>query len=229
MAITTTDTGMLRWLQLLQLASPSLPIGGFAWSQGLEGAIEQGWLKNESDFAGWVSGVLRHSFLWQEIPLLARLHGAASAHNDVELVKWNQVALALRETAELRQEDVQMGGALLKLMRDLGFASALWWKEKEISYPCAFALACAHHGIDLRQAATGFVWSWLENQIAAALKLFPLGQTAGQRVFQQIAPQIEVVIEQGLRVPDDEMGISLPGLVLGSMQHEEQYSRLFRS
>jgi len=226
---TTTDTSVLQWLQLLQLASPSLPIGGFAWSQGLEGAIEQGWLKNEADFAGWVSGVLQHAFAWQEIPLLVRLHAAASADDLSTLTHWNQMALALRETAELRQEDVQMGGALLKLMRDLGFLQALAWSQKEISYVAAFAIACAQHRIPLRQAATGFVWSWLENQIAAALKLFPLGQTAGQRVFQRVAPQIEPVIVQALQVGDDEIGFSLPGLVLASMQHEEQYSRLFRS
>lgn len=226
---TTTETSVLQWLQLLQLASPSLPIGGFAWSQGLEGAIEQGWLKNEADFAAWVSGVLQHAFAWQEIPLLVRLHVAASADDVHALTDWNQLTLALRETAELRQEDVQMGGALLKLMRDLGFPQAQAWPHKEISCVAAFAIACAQHRIPLQQAATGFVWSWLENQIAAALKLFPLGQTAGQRVFQLIAPQIEPVILQALQVGDEEIGCSLPGLVLASMQHEEQYSRLFRS
>lgn len=225
----TSDTGVLQWLQLLQLASPSLPIGGFAWSQGLESAIEQGWLKNEADFAAWVQGVLQHAFAWQEIPLLARLHAAAHADDVANLQCWNATALALRETAELRQEDVQMGGALLRLMRDLGFPQAQAWSQREISYVSAFALACAQHRIPLQQAATAFVWSWLENQIAAALKLFPLGQTAGQRVFQKIAPQIEPVIVQALQVKDDGIGITLPGLVLASMQHEEQYSRLFRS
>lgn len=229
MAITTTDLSVLQWLQLLQLTSPSLPIGGFAWSQGLEGAIEQGWLKNETDFAAWVQGVMEHSFAWQELPLLQRLHEAAAAENPDHLAHWNDIALALRETSELRQEDVQMGGALLKLLRDLQVSPALKWQAQETSYVTAFALASAHHRIALLQACTGFVWSWLENQIAAALKLFPLGQTAGQRVFQQMAPLIEPVIERSLRVQDDEIGVSLPGLVLASMQHEDQYSRLFRS
>lgn len=229
MAITTTDMSVLQQLQLLQLTSPSLPIGGFAWSQGLEGAIEQGWLKNETDFAAWVQGVMEHSFAWQELPLLQRLHQAASVDDFDLLAHWNDIALALRETSELRQEDLQMGGALLKLLRDLQVPLALQWQAQPTSYVTAFALASAHHRIALLQTCTGFVWSWLENQIAAALKLFPLGQTAGQRVFQQIAPLIEPVIERSLRVQDDEIGISLPGLVLASMQHEEQYSRLFRS
>lgn len=225
----TTDMNVLQWLQLLQLASPSLPIGGFAWSQGLEGAIEQGWLKNEADFADWVEGVLQHSFTWQELPLLNRLHQAASGDDLTLLVHWNRLALALRETSELRSEDVQMGGALLKLMRDLQFPQALQWAETEISYVTAFAIACAQHRIPLIQASTAFAWSWLENQIAAALKLFPLGQTAGQRVFQLIAPTLPAMIEQAQNVADDAIGISLPGVVMASMQHEEQYSRLFRS
>ena len=225
----TTETGTLSLLQLLQLASPSLPIGGFAWSQGLEGAIEQGWLKNEGDFLAWVDGVLAQTFRWQEVPLLKRLHDAARVQDYNNLQYWNRMALALRETAELYQEDVQMGTALLRLMRDLEFPLALEWQEKVISYPAAFAIACAHHGIPLHQAATAFVWSWLENQIAAALKLFPLGQTAGQRVFQKIAPGVDAVIAAAMTVEDDGIGISLPGVVLSSMQHEEQYSRLFRS
>lgn len=229
MAITTAELSVLQWLQLLQLTSPSLPIGGFAWSQGLEGAIEQSWLKNETDFANWVQGVMEHSFALQELPLLQRLYQAALAGNIDRLTHWNDMALAMRETSELRQEDVQMGGALLKLQRDLQVPLALQWMARETSYVTAFAFASAHHHIALLQACTGFVWSWLENQIAAALKLFPLGQTAGQRVFQQVAPLIAPVIERSLRVQDDEIGISLPGLVLASMQHEEQYSRLFRS
>ena len=225
----TTDMNTLQWLQLLQLTSPSLPIGGFAWSQGLESAIEQNWLQGEADFANWVEGVLQHNFTWQELPLLARLYQAAVADDMTVLKNWNDVALALRETSELRNEDVQMGGALLKLMRDLQYPFALRWQSNEISYIAAFAIACAHHQIPLSQACTGFVWSWLENQIAAALKLFPLGQTAGQRVFQQIAPLIPAVLEHAQQVQDDEIGFSLPGLILASMQHEEQYSRLFRS
>ena len=225
----TTDMQVLQWLQLLQLASPSLPIGGFAWSQGLEGAIEQGWLNNEADFAHWVEGVLTHSFTLQELPLLLRQHAAATATNLSALEQMNGLTLALRETSELRSEDIQMGGALLKLMRDLQFPLALQWPLTEISYVTAFAIACGQHRIALQQACTGFVWSWLENQIAAALKLFPLGQTAGQRVFQKIAPLIPAVIEHAMQVQDDAIGISLPGQVLASMQHEEQYSRLFRS
>ena len=225
----TTDMNSLQWLQLMQLVSPSLPIGGFAWSQGLEGAIEQGWLKNEADFAAWTQGVLEHAFTQQELPLLIRLYQAAAAQDLSLLQYWNGFALALRETSELRNEDLQMGGALLKLLRDLQYPQAQQWPGAEISYVTAFALACIQHQIGLQQACTGFVWSWLENQIAAALKLFPLGQTAGQRVFQLIAPTIPAVIEQAQQVQDDAIGISLPGVVLASMQHEEQYSRLFRS
>ena len=124
----------LQLAQLLQLTSPSLPVGGFSWSQGTESAIEQGWLKGEEGFAGWLQGILQHSFVFQEWPLLQRLYEAFSVADQERLQYWNALALALRETRELRQEDVQMGAALLRLCRDLNYPRALAWEQNEISY-----------------------------------------------------------------------------------------------
>ncbi|MDY6920042.1 MAG: urease accessory UreF family protein [Pseudomonadota bacterium] len=219
----------LQLAQLLQLTSPSLPVGGFSWSQGTESAIEQGWLKGEEDFAGWLQGILQHSFVFQEWPLLQRLYEAFSVADQERLQYWNALALALRETRELRQEDVQMGAALLRLCRDLNYPRALAWEQNEISYLTAFALAAVEQRIPLEAACIGLAWSWLENQIAAALKTFPLGQTAGQRVYQQRVVELPGLLERAGEVADEEVGFSLPGVVLASMQHERQYSRLFRS
>lgn len=219
----------LQLLQLLQLTSPSLPIGGFAWSQGTESAIDQGWLKGEADFAEWLQGIVQATFVWQEWPLLRQLHGAWLQADLEQVSYWNRYALALRETRELYQEDTQMGAALLRLCRDLGYTHAVQWQQKETSYLTAFAMAAAEKNIPLDAACTGLLWSWLENQIAAALKTFPMGQTAGQRVFHQLAEQIPALLLQSAKVQQDEIGLSLPGVVLASMQHERQYSRLFRS
>jgi urease accessory protein len=219
----------LPLLQLLQLTSPSLPIGGFAWSQGLESAIEQGWLKGEDDLADWLQGIVNTTFVNQEWPLLHRLYSAWQA-DDMERVEyWNHYALALRESKELRQEDVQMGAALMRLSRDLAYNRALQWPAGDTSYVTAFAMAAAEKQIPLQAACSGMLWSWLENQIAAALKTFPLGQTAGQRVFHKLSHSIPALQQQALQVADDDIGLSLPGVVMASMQHEHQYSRLFRS
>jgi len=216
-------------LQLLQLTSPSLPIGGFAWSQGLESAIERQWLNDEVDLETWLQGILAHGFVWQEWPLLQRLYQAAADENWQQLQHWNQVALALRETAELRQEDTQMGAALIRLLRDLGSSVESAWHPAHNSYVSAFAVAALMRAIPLESAGLGLAWGWLENQIAAALKTFPMGQTAGQRVFHRLVDQIPGYYQKSLQVTDDEIGFSLPGQVLASMLHEHQYSRLFRS
>lgn len=227
--ITIMNIDQLQLIQLLQLTSPSLPIGGFSWSQGTESAIDQGWLTGETDYADWLQGILQTTFVWQEWPLLRQLY-AAWERDDQETVQyWNRYSLALRETRELYQEDTQMGAALLRLTRDLGYEQAGQWPHKETSYLTAFAMAAVAKAIPLEAACTGLVWSWLENQIAAALKTFPMGQTAGQRIFQSLAAHIPEWLEASQAVPESDIGLSLPGVVLASMQHERQYSRLFRS
>ena len=227
----TANPAML--FQLLRFSSPSLPIGGFAWSQGLESAIELGWLKHEEDLHGWLLAMLEQGFGNQELPLLLRMlpgcDDAAETRLDT-LAYWNERSLALRESAELRLEDVQTGRAFLQLALSLNIDGATSWPaEKDIGYLAAFALACGHYNIDFEAAATGCIWSWLDNQIAAAIKLFPLGQTSGQLLIERLAPVIAVVIDAARQVADDDIGISLQGQVMASMLHESQYSRMFRS
>lgn len=216
-------------LQLLQLCSPSLPIGGFAWSQGLEYAIDAGWLKGEADIVSWLEGMLEHSFAYLDLPVLYRLHDAWCVEDLMAVAHWNSVVLASRETRELLLEDEQMGLALRRLLLDLGFASSGQLGFKQVSYVTCFAFAAVHFGIDRRSMGLGFVWGWLENQIAAAIKVVPLGQTSGQRIFHELVGVLESVVDVAFGVEDDEVGMSLPGQVMASMLHEEQYSRLFRS
>jgi len=217
--------------QLLRFSSPSLPIGGFAWSQGLESAIELGWLKHEEDLHDWLLAILEQGFAYQELPLLLRmLSGVGTEERLDTLADWNERSLAMRESAELRLEDVQTGRAFLQLALSLNIEGAKSWPAKnDIGYLAAFALACGHYNINFEAAATGCIWSWLDNQIAAAIKLFPLGQTSGQLLMERLAPVIPVVINTAKQVGDDAIGISLPGQVMASMLHESQYSRMFRS
>lgn len=220
-------------LQLLQLTSPSLPIGGFSWSQGLEFAIDAGWLKNEADTQAWLSGLIQHSLANLDLPVLMRLYDGATeltvSGNPEQLCYWNDFILASRETRELTLEDTQMGAALRRLLLDLGFFVAEDFPPGDLSYLTAFAMAAAGKGVAQSLACTGFMWSWLENQIAAALKAFPLGQTAGQRMFHGLVDEVTVAIAHAATLPDEQIGNSMPGQIMASMLHEEQYSRLFRS
>lgn len=213
-------------LHLLRLASPSLPVGAFAWSQGLEAGVELGWVDGPETFADWVGAALDHGFAQQELPLLQRLIAA----DDAGRRRWNRLALALRETAELREQDVQGGAALLRLATATDIAAAAAWPDDEpISQLTAYALHCAQLGIAHPEAAIGLVWSWLDNQLAAALKLGLFGQTRGQQLALALGARVPAMIARAAAVADADIGLSLPGQVLASMLHETQYSRLFRS
>lgn len=215
-------------LRLWQLISPALPVGAYAYSQGLETAVEEGWVTDESSAAKWIAGVLLNSLLRVDIPVLARLY-AAWQDNDLKAVNdWNSIILAMRESAELREEDRQLGQALARLLIDLGCKQAALNRHSS-SFLNQFSLAAVNWQIPLSDTASGYLWSWCENQVAAAIKLVPLGQTAGQRILGHLIEVMDEHLEQGLKCNDDEIGSVLPGLAMASAWHETQYSRLFRS
>lgn len=216
-------------LQLLRLCSPALPIGSYAYSQGLESACENDFVFDEESLAKWIEGVMNTSMLHLDIPVFARLYDAHI--NDVadEVTEWNHFLLASRETKELYFEDTQMGKALVKLLDNLDVESAKSWIKKECALATAFSLACSHWHVDKTAAIRGFIWAWCENQISIGVKLIPLGQTNGQRIISRLVPSIEKVSVDALTLDNSQLGASCPGLVIASMQHEDQYTRLFRS
>jgi len=214
----------------MQLSSPTLPVGAFAYSQGLESAIEMGIIKDKDTFANWLKDSLIFSLKHVDLPLFERLYQCWEEDDSGAVLVWNKTLFAQRETKELRDEDHQLGLALARLLDDLGLkqATALR-KEKQLCFLTLFTLAACEWNIEMEQAANGFIWSWLDNQIAAAIKLVPLGQTDGQRVLSELLPIIPEIVEQGLAIKDDAIGASLPMMAILSSQHETQYSRLFRS
>ena len=229
--MSNTDNN-LSLLKLMQLSSPTLPVGAFAYSQGLESAIETGLITNKETLTLWLKDSLRLSLKNVDLPLFDRLYKSwESSDADTKTVlMWNQNLFAQRETKELRNEDHQLGLALARLLDDLGIEQAkVFRKEKQLCFLTLFTLAAVKWNIELEQAANGFIWSWLDNQIAAAIKLVPLGQTDGQRVLSDLLPIIPEIVEQGLAVKDEDIGASLPMMAILSSQHETQYSRIFRS
>jgi len=147
--------------------------------------------------------------------------------------EWNARFLASRESAELRAETVQTGGALFKLARDLDLpclhAPPARDAFQPLTLPAAYALAAHGFGIGPAAALTAYLWSWLENQVMAAMKTVPLGQVAGQRLLRDLGARISAVVAIAQAVSDDEVTSFAPGLALASSRHETQYTRLFRS
>jgi len=216
-------------LRLMQLTSPALPVGAFAYSQGLERAVEQG-VRSEAAAASWIFGIMENGMAFLDVPLLARMHRAWKGTEKDAVRHWSARLLASRETAELRLEDMQTAAALARLLRDLGLPEATpWITLPQRTYCALFALAGAHWSIETGELCAALLYAWAENQVAAAIKLVPLGQTAGQRMLSEAANRIPGLVELGLALPDDEVGGTAPGQVMASALHETQRTRLFRS
>ncbi|WP_445372877.1 urease accessory protein UreF [Methylomonas sp. HW2-6] len=220
----------LSLLRLLQLVSPSLPIGMYSYSQGLETAVQDGWVTNAEQTGDWLRGLLHNALGKVDAPLLARLYDAWQAGDMQAVEHWSQTLNAYRETAELRAEDKQTGQALARLLVNLEMPEAqAWQKRPDATLATLFGLAAVRWQIDKADTVSGYLWGWLENQVLGAIKLVPLGQVAGQQLLQRLAGELPALVGQTLIMTDDQIGGSCFGLALASSRHEMQYSRLFRS
>lgn len=219
--------------RLLQLASPALPVGAFSYSQGLEAAVEAGIVGDRQSALAWIGDLFAYSLATMEAPVLLRLIENFRARNGSAVRHWNDCFLAGRESAELRAETVQMGTSLARLLNDLAGVDTQALSDlnklEEVSFPCAFACAAASWEVPPEPALAAYLWSWAENQVMAALKLVPLGQTDGQRILLDLGGRIDAVVERAARLDDDDLGVFMPRLAILSSRHERQYSRLFRS
>lgn len=217
-------------LRLMQLVSPTLPVGAFTYSQGLEWAVAKGWVKDPATLTSWLGGLMEDGIGRLELPVLLRLYQAAIDRDESKLREWAQRLHASRETRELRAEETNRARALTRLLIDLGVDQAAAWQQSvALCQAAPFALAAAHWGISPKDCLLGYAWGWLENQVAAAIKLIPLGQTAGQRLLLEMGGQLPEVLEKALDLSDEQIGAAAPALAIASSRHEVQYTRLFRS
>lgn len=224
---------MSALVRLLQLASPALPIGAYSYSQGLEWVVEAGDVRDADGAQRWIGDVLANVQARGEIPVLLRLCEAAAADDREAFAEWHAWFRASRETAELAAETQQMGGALAKLLADLDLLDAAardtLASAVPVTLPAAYALAARALSLSPVEAATAYAWSWLENQVLAAVKAVPLGQVAGQRILLALGTTLPDLIASAQSMPDDDIASFAPGLALASARHETQYTRLFRS
>jgi len=212
--------------KLLQLASPALPVGAYSYSGGLEAAVEAGVVHDAASAQRWIGDVLEFSMARMEGPILFSFLSDFSTKNFSKVENSNQLFLASRETAELRAETVQMGYSLNRLLKDLGLGEV---PVAEPSFPCAFAHAASRWKIEPAAALQAYLWAWIENQVMAAVKAIPLGQTDGQRILLSLGDLLPSLVEKAMQIKDVDLENFAPGLALQSSRHETQYSRLFRS
>jgi urease accessory protein len=224
----------LRLTRLLQLASPTLPVGAYTYSQGLEWAVESGVIRDEATAGRWIADLLDHGIGQFEAPLVFALMAAWTAGDLAEVECLNAEFLASRETAELRAETAQMGFSLRRLLRDLrddslsGVAAGIE-DFPEVAFPVAWSGIAAAWRISPDAAVTAYLWSWAENQVLAALKAVPLGQAAGQRLLADLGGRIPAAAVNAQNRPKSAWSNFTPGFAIACARHETQYSRLFRS
>jgi len=224
----------LQLLRLLHLASPALPIGAFHFSQGLEYAVEAGWVTDEPSALEWIDGICDAGLGGLDLPVLARLQAAWIEEDHASVWQWNAFLIASRETEELRAEDRHLGAALLRVLAELEVSTEMFSANAAksavgVSHATAFALASASWSIDPSACLQTYAWAWVENQVLAAVKLIPLGQSAAQRMLHALVARIPPLVERVQKLTDSDIGVATALSTVASGRHESQYSRLFRS
>jgi urease accessory protein len=229
-----TDTALpaASLLQLIWLASPALPVGGFSYSEGLEAGVDSARVATEKEASDWLADQLHLTLARADLPVLAHAVAAWRTDDQPQLQALNRWLLQTRETHELRLQTVQMGRSLVEWLRNhdgIAPAQLQACAALEPSYPMAFALAAASTQAPVRDCLLAYAFGWAENMMQAAIKAVPLGQSAGQRILARLAAEIPAAVEQACTLPQKSWQAFSPMLAILSSQHETQYSRLFRS
>lgn len=219
-------------MQLMWLASPALPIGGFSYSEVLEAAVDSGHVTSEQEASAWLVDQLHLSLARSDLAAVAQAIPAWRSNDHARIATLNAWVLQTRETHELRAQTEQMGRSLLEWLRNHTTASAeqiAALAAMDASYPMAFALAASATQAPVRDCLLTYAFGWAENMAQAAIKSVPLGQSSGQRILSALATEIPAAVDHALTRDDATRQAFSPMLAILSSQHEVQYSRLFRS
>lgn len=220
----------LSLIRLLHLASPTLPVGAYTYSQGLEWAVECGDARDEASALAWIGACLEQGLARFEAVYLAHMLRAWRDRDTARLAELDAEFLASRESAELRAETLQMGHSLAKLARDLPeFQDLPLAGFQTPSFPLAWSGLAARWDIPVADAVACYLWAWAENLVMAALKAVPLGQTSGQRMLLALGQRLPDLARQAVATPVEATHNLLPALAIASSRHETQYTRIFRS
>ncbi len=219
-------------MQLMWLASPALPIGGFSYSECLEAAVDTARAATENEASAWLEDHLHLSLARSDLPAVAQAIPAWRAGDHARIATLNAWVLQTRESSELRAQTEQMGKSLLDWLRNHTTAKPAQiavLATQSPTYPVAYALAASATQAPLRECLLAYAFGWAENMVQAAIKSVPLGQSAGQRILSALTAQIPSAVDHALALDDDTRQAFSPMLAILSSQHEVQYSRLFRS
>ena len=218
MAITTEPRQLL---QLLAFMSPAFPVGSFAYSHGLEWAIDDGMVKSADDVREWIESLLVHGSGWNDAVLFSASYDAS----DEVRMEIDELALALAASRERALETSDLGQSFAKAVATMSVGETMNFQ----TYPVAVAAICQRTCIDKRAGLLAYLQAFTNNLIAAAVRLVPLGQTKGLEIMRDLMPVIVTTVEGALKASLDDLGSSTLLSDISAMRHETQYSRVFRS
>ncbi|HDJ8878437.1 TPA: urease accessory protein UreF [Escherichia coli] len=219
-----------KLLRLMQLASSSLPVGGYSWSQGLEWAVEAGWVTDAAAFERWQLRQMEQSFFTVDLPLFVRLYRSCELGELNRAQYWTAYLLACRETRELRDEERNRGAAFIRLVSDWQpDCSPEWRRVCQQSYLSGMAWLGVRWQIAISDLALSLGYSWIESSVMAGVKLVPFGQNMAQQLILRLCDRYAADMDRALAAPDCSIGSGTPLVAIASARHETQYSRLFRS
>jgi urease accessory protein len=222
----TTDAALL---QLIWLASPALPVGGFSYSEGLEAAVDVGLVSDEATAAAWLVDQLHLTLARADLAVTAQAVTAWRMGDGEAIARIDAWLRETRETSELRLQTEQMGRSLVEWLKAVNPECAAMAGRDAWCYPIAFALAASRSTASVRDILLAYAFGWAENMMQAAIKAVPLGQSAGQRILARLAMEIPAATDHAIALSEDARQSFSPMLAILSAQHETQYSRLFRS
>ncbi len=233
MAAPSAEDGDWRELPLFLWLSPAFPVGSFAYSHGLEWAVEAGDIVDARSLGDWLADLAAFGAPHTDAMLFAAAHRAVEAKDWRALNEINELAIALAGSAERRLETTAQGGAFRAATRAAWDCDALARVPERagdaIAYPIAVAAAAAGHGMARERAAQAFVVALFANLVSAAVRLSVVGQTDGQRVLAGILREIGAMAREAAAATLDDLGAAAFRSDIAAMRHETQYSRLFRS
>lgn len=225
-------------LALLQLTSPSLPLGAYSYSEGLEFLIEQNAIASVDSLAIWLKQELKYGAIRLEGAIMLRAYASLLAGDIQTLESWNNWSSAAKESSELRGQSWQMGTSLLRLLSEIQPAdennlpslqqlSAIFGRQ--CNYAIAFGIGAAYWQLEVEVALLGYLQSWTANLISVGVRAIPLGQTSGQKLLFQLTSNLSEAATTILSLQDEDLCSCSFGLGLASMEHQYQHVRLFRS
>lgn len=225
------ETGALY--RLMTWLSPAYPVGAFAFSSGIEWAVEAGDIGDAATLRDWLEAMLTEGAGINDGIFFAQTHRAVTAENHTGVRDIAELAAAFVPSRERFHETTTLGRAFLEVTRAAWPCAALarlheiW--DGPVAYPVAVAAACAGHAIPLDPALHAFLTAVMSNWISAGVRLIPLGHTDSQRLLNAVEPIIMATARRALNARLDDLGSAVFRADLAGAKHETQYTRLFRS